>query len=485
METDEGIVGLGEMVGGGESEQTAFAGLKPYLLGHDPFRLGELRFDVILLGTTFWEGIRRPFELYRELGNYPYDRDSERPEWFPLIPNDRWHRSEFTRPRRYASMLKVAIIGAGAISAAHIRAYLQFPERCRIVAVSDIYADKAEKRIREFGLDAKAVADYRELLEEEIDLVSVCTPPYTHAPLASDFLSAGAHVLVEKPMASSLEECDAMNEAARESGRLLSSVAQNRYRTPMMKLKSVLDRRLAGRIVHAQVDSFWWRGHCYYDLWWRGTWEKEGGGCTLNHAVHHIDMFLWMMGRPSEVHALMSNTSHDNAEVEDLSIALLKFPDGALAQITSSVVHHGEEQQLIFQGTDARISVPWKLKASRSKPNGFPDPHPELEETIQSYYDSLPGLAHEGHAGQIDDVLRAIESGGQVFIDGESGRATLELITAIYKSASTGQTVKLPLAPEDPFYKRGGTQAHATHFYEKTASVENFQDLRIPSGGNG
>ncbi|MET1168283.1 Gfo/Idh/MocA family oxidoreductase, partial [Bacillus velezensis] len=173
-----------------------------------------------------------------------------------------------------------------------------------------------------------AVTDYTELLAQNIDLVSVCTPPYTHASIACDFMQAGAHVLVEKPMASSLEEADLMLRAAQESGKLLSVVAQNRFTTPMMKLKGVLDSKRMGPIVHVQVDSFWWRGHNYYDLWWRGTWEKEGGGCTLNHAVHHIDAMLWMMGPPVELQAMMANTAHDNAEVEDISMAMLRFQEG-------------------------------------------------------------------------------------------------------------------------------------------------------------
>lgn len=270
-------------------------------------------------------------------------------------------------------MQKVAIIGAGAISRAHIHGFLQFKDRCQIVALCDMYPDKAEAKKNEYGLDAKIVSDYKELLYEGIDLVSICLPPYEHAPIAIDFLNAGCHVLVEKPMASSLEECDLMIEAAQNSGKVLSVVAQNRFTNPIMKLKKMLDTGLAGPILHAQVDSFWWRGHCYYDLWWRGTWEKEGGGCTLNHAVHHIDALVWMMGRPSQVQAFMSNVAHDNAEVEDLSIAMLRFPNGTLGQITSSVVHHGEEQQFIFQGRHARISAPWKISASSSKTNGFPE----------------------------------------------------------------------------------------------------------------
>lgn len=340
-------------------------------------------------------------------------------------------------------MLKVAIIGAGAISGAHISAYLAFPDRCQIVAVVDMYPEKAQKRINEYGLEnAQAVADYKELLSQNIDVVSVCTPPYTHAPIACDFLLAGANVLVEKPMASSLEEADQMLKAAEQSGKLLSVVAQNRFTTPMMKLKGVLDSKLMGPIVHVQVDSFWWRGHNYYDLWWRGTWEKEGGGCTLNHAVHHIDAMLWMMGPPVELQAMMANTSHDNAEVEDVSMAMLRFREGALGMITSSVVHHGEEQQLIFQGKEARVSAPWKVAASTARSNGFPEPNPELEQQIQQKADALPDVIHVGHAGQVENVLNAIETGSPLLVDGRSGRNTLELIVGIYKSASTGR--KLP-----------------------------------------
>jgi len=379
-------------------------------------------------------------------------------------------------------MIKVAIIGTGAISTAHIEAYLQFSDRCKITALCDLYPEKAEAKRTQYGLDAKVVSDHRELLDGDIDLVSICLPPYVHAPVTIDFLNAGSHVIVEKPMASSLKECDEMIEAAQRSGKLLSVIAQNRFRGPIMKLKQVLDSGLAGKILHAQVDSYWWRGHCYYDLWWRGTWEKEGGGPTLNHAVHHIDGLLWMLGRPGEVKAYMSNVAHDNAEVEDLSIAILKYPNGALGQITSSVVHHGEEQQYVFQGEHARISAPWRVEASTSKPNGFPERNEALEQEIQRFYDELPKLDHEGHAGQIENVLNAIEHGTPLLIDGESGRGTLELIMSIYKAASTGETVTLPLQPDDPFYTREGLLRSVPYFYQKSASVENFADVGITLG---
>jgi predicted dehydrogenase len=378
-------------------------------------------------------------------------------------------------------MLNIAIIGMGAISSRHIEAYLGFPGRCRITHVVDIFPEKIEQQKKKYDLDAGGYGDYKQILNDsEIDLVSICTPPFVHAEIAATFLRAGKNVIVEKPMAASLEECDAVIGAAKESGKVFSPVAQNRFTDPFMKLKKTLDTGKAGRVVHAQADSFWWRGHCYYDLWWRGTWEKEGGGCTLNHAVHHIDLLGWMLGRPDKVGALLSNTSHDNAEVEDISAAVMCYGaggpcmKGALAQVTSSVIHHGEEQQLVFQGERARISAPWKVYASLSKPNGFPERNPELEKDLTGYYESLPELRYSGHTAQIDDVMTAVETGQDWLIKGEDGRLTIELITAIYKAGAEGRVIDLPIRKDDPFYTLKGIMAAVPHFHEKTAMVKEL-----------
>lgn len=384
-------------------------------------------------------------------------------------------------------MIRVAVIGTGNISPSHIRSYLAFPERCKIVALVDIFPEKAQAKKEEFGLtDAEVFDSHKKLLgRDDIDLVSICTPPFCHAEIAIDFLNDGKNVIVEKPMAASLEECDKMIEAAEKSGKVFSVIAQNRFRDPIMNLKHVIDSGKIGRVLHAQVDSFWWRGHCYYDLWWRGLWSKEGGGCTLNHAVHHIDMLGWMMGLPNKVTAVLSNAAHDNAEVEDISIAALQYDKGAVAQITSSVIHHGEEQQLIFQGEKARVSAPWKVYASLSKPNGFPEENKELEKELQDYYDSLPHLKHIAHEGQIDNVMTAIETNGKPFIDGASGRRTIELITAIYKAGFTHQTVDLPLKKDDPYYTVEGILKNAPHFFEKTNSVTNLgSNVEITTGSS-
>ena len=373
-------------------------------------------------------------------------------------------------------MIQVAIIGTGNISHMHIHAYQQFPDRVRIAALVDIIPGKAQKVKEQYGLDCDVYLDHHDVLTRD-------TPPYVHAEISINGMKAGKNVICEKPMAPSLKECDEMIRVRDETGVKLSIIAQNRFRKPIRDLKALLDSGIAGPVRHATIDSFWWRGHCYYDLWWRGTWEKEGGGCTLNHAVHHIDMLGWMMGLPKRVTSVLANTAHDNAEVEDLSISILEY-DGALAALTASVVDHGEEQTLTFQCEKAKIAAPFSCYASVSKPNGFPTRNEELEKEISDYADQLPPIPYIGHDGQIENVLTAIEQDGTVAIGAEDGRRTIELITAIYKAGATKTAVELPMKPDDPFYTVEGIMASVPHFYEKTKSEIDLGSSEITVGSD-
>lgn len=386
-------------------------------------------------------------------------------------------------------MYNVAIVGTGNISRHHIESYLKFPERCRIVALVDIYPEKAQEKKKTYNLDdAKVYSSHKDILgDSTIDIFDICTPPFAHASISIDALESGKHVLCEKPMASSLEECDAMIAAARNSGKTLSIIAQNRFTDAFWRLKKVVESDAIGKICHAQVDSFWWRARSYYDLWWRGTWEKEGGGCTLNHAVHHIDAIQWILGFPSEVVSMITNAGHDNAEVEDLSASIFKYDSGALTQLTASVVHHGEDQKIIIQGANARISAPWDKYVSVASANGFATTqrNTEYEDRLEKIYQSIPKLTYTLHCGQVDNFLSSLENNTAPLIDGVQGKRSLELITAIYKSAITRSIVSLPISSDDPFYCTGELVKIAPRFYEKGESVENFQEeSAIPLGKN-
>src|SRR5699024_2492192 len=320
------------------------------------------------------------------------------------------------------------------------------------------------------------------LAAEDLDLVSIATPPGTHCELTIQALEAGVHVIVEKPMAPSVEECDRMLEAQSRSGALLSVIAQNRFRDDMAQLKAVLDSGKVGRIAHARIASEWWRGHSYYDLWWRGTWASEGGGCTLNHAIHHIDISLWLLGRPRAVAAMMTNAGHDNAEVEDLSVAILQYERG-LAELTSSLVHHGEQQEIVIQGEHARISQPWRAVAEIARPNGFPESggNTQLVAELDALAEQQPRPEHTGHAGQLGDVIAAIRDGRTPLADGEDRTRAIELDTASYAATIERRSIDLPIPPEEPSHRSGTLVERAPRFFAKTTSVDS-QDGEIIVG---
>lgn len=385
-------------------------------------------------------------------------------------------------------MINAAVVGTGNISNEHIGGLLAFPDRCKIVALVDIYPEKAQAVKEKYGLHYAQVFDSHEKMLKsglDIHLVHVCTPPSAHAGIAVHCMDAGKNVLVEKPMAPSLKECDAMLEAEKRNGVTMGCIAQNRFRNSIYKLKKMADSHLAGKIRCAHVNSLWWRGHSYYDLWWRGTWEKEGGGPTLNHAVHHIDMINWIQGGlPVEVTSMLANVMHDNSEVEDLSFAALRYRDGSVALVTSSVVHHGEEQGITLQCENGKLAAPWSAAAETSQENGFPvaGHNKELMEQLNAACDAIPDLQYEGHTGEIDNVLHALENKSRPLITGEDGRKTVELITAIYKAGFQKRTVALPITSDDDYYTLEGIQKNAVHFYEKTGCVENFTASDITVG---
>jgi predicted dehydrogenase len=369
----------------------------------------------------------------------------------------------------------VAIIGSGNIAKNHVKAYLAFPDRCRILAVCDIYRDKAQEFVTQHALqDVDVEEDYHSLLSRaDIDLVSICLPPSQHCQVSMDFMQAGKDVLCEKPMASSLQEADLMNRTAEKTGRLLSIISQNRYKNDLFKVKQLLDGKFLGRILMARVNSMWYRGSNYYDLWWRGTWENEGGGCTLNHSVHQIDLLNYLVGKPLSVLSVFDNLNHDNSEVEDTSISILRYPR-ALAQINVTLCDHDEKQEIIIITEKATISVPWSLHAVRQLPNGFYEVDEKAMAAIQKRFDAIPDLMHEGHEGQILNVLKAISKEEALDVSGYDGRDALELIYAIYQSATKKREVELPLDQNSAFYTKEGMLQVIPKFFKKSKSVENL-----------
>jgi len=353
-------------------------------------------------------------------------------------------------------MIGVGILGCGGIARAHAEAYRQFAGRCRVLAVADIFADKAEAFAHALAPDVAAYGGPDPLLgRPDIDLVSVCTPPFEHAPLTIAALQAGKHVLVEKPMATAVAECDAMLEAARAAGRTLSVVHQNRFRPECARLKAILDLGLLGPLDLISVNCLWWRGPEYYKLWWRGTWAQEGGGALLNHAVHFVDLLVWLAGMPESVQATVATRSHP-IEVEDLACALLRFPGGAIGQFTGTVDAHLNTDRLEVCCRRAAVAIPWSVRAFADTGNGFGRGDEAVVREVEAAAAAVPVSTYAGHAAQIDLLLTALESSTPPPVTGEDGRRTIEWISAVYAAAASGQTAHLPLTPTHPFYRADG-----------------------------
>lgn len=375
-------------------------------------------------------------------------------------------------------MLKVMIIGCGGIAPAHIEGYLHADEETKIVLLADQNTERANGLIQRYGLkDARALADYREGLDEA-DVVSVCTPPALHCEIAVAALSHGCHVLLEKPMAPSLAECDRIIETAEAQGRCLSVVVQSRFISGIRNAIDIVKSGAYGRNLYARIHSVWYRGESYYDLGWRGRWEVEGGGCTQNHSIHHIDLLLWAKGMPSSVSAVMTNLNHHNSQEEDFSSSVLRYHDGSIAELTSSLVSHGEPQKLIFQMEKAGLAIPFEAYASKPRENGFPMPDDEMIEKLTADFNSRPKLKLENHDGQVNNFLRAINGREALAATGQDGRNCIELITGVYQSAITHREVAFPIDKNGVFYT-GEWRKEAPHFFEKSKDVQAFADTTI------
>ena len=380
-------------------------------------------------------------------------------------------------------MLTVAVVGCGGIAPAHIEGYLKAPDLCQITALADPDTQRAEALRARYGLEAaRAVADYRDVLAEA-DIVSLCTPPGTHRDMAVAAFSAGCHVLLEKPMAPSLSECDDILAAAAKSGRLLSVVAQSRFISSIRNVVGMVRSGAYGKALYTRIHSAWFRGQSYYDLVWRGRWTVEGGGCTQNHSIHHIDLLLWAKGLPSALSATLLNLNHQNSEEEDFASAVLRYPDGTVAELTSSLISHGEPQLLTFQMERAGLQIPFRALASKSRSNGFPEPDAEMVAALEADYAGRPVLTLENHDGQVANFLLAILQKEPLLATGEDGRRAIELISGVYKSGITRTPVSFPIARGDPYYGNAWRQS-APHFHEKTMDVDAFSDTTITSFKN-
>lgn len=344
--------------------------------------------------------------------------------------------------------LKYAIIGCGRISPNHIAAAIE--NELDIVALCDVVPENMEDKISKFNLPETTpqYTDYKELLEKEKpELIAICTESGNHGSIALDCIEAGANLIIEKPIALSLEEADQIIAKAKEKNVKVSACHQNRFNKSILKIREAVEQERFGRLLHGTAHIRWNRGEDYYKhAPWRGTWEQDGGA-LMNQCIHNIDLLRWMMGDEiTEVVGMTDNLKHDFIEAEDLGLALIKFANGSYGVVegTTNIYPTNLEETLYIFGDKGTVKAGGK-SVNIIEEWHFADNLDNAEEVKEKYQENPPNVYGFGHNPLYADVIDAVKNDREPYVTAEDGRRALELVLAIYKSAAEGKSVKLPL----------------------------------------
>lgn len=343
--------------------------------------------------------------------------------------------------------MRYALIGCGRISPNHIEAARN--NELEFAAMCDVIPGAMEEKSDWFGLDSvRKYTDYKELLAaEKPELAAICTESGRHAEIALDCIAAGCNVIIEKPIALSIADADAMIAAGRNKGVVVCANHQNRFNKSVQYIRKALEEGRFGRLSHGAAHVRWNRGESYYkQAPWRGTWAQDGG-CLMNQCIHNIDLLRWMMGdEVEEVMAYTDQLGHPYLEAEDLGLALVKFRNGSYGLIegTTNVYPNNLEETLYIFGENGTV------KAGGASDNiiqvwNFADGKDDPQMVMDTYSENPPNVYGFGHTPLYADVIAAIKEGRKPLVDAEAGKRALELVLAIYKSAAEHRPVKLPL----------------------------------------
>lgn len=351
-------------------------------------------------------------------------------------------------------MLNFALVGCGRIAKRHSE-LLGFDQidGARLAAVCDLDESKAKSIGEKFSVPV--YVDMHQMMQnEKIDVVVVLTESGNHARHVADLAKCGRHIIVEKPMALTLEDADAMIQACDKAGVKLFVVKQNRFNVPVVKLREALEQGRFGKLVLGTVRVRWCRPQSYYDQApWRGTWAMDGGVLT-NQASHHVDMLEWMLGEVESVFAL-STTALAKIEAEDTAVVTLKFRNGALGVIEATTATRPKdlEGSISVLGEGGTVEIAG-FAVNKMKTWSFVDSKPGDEEVMEKYSVNPPNVYGFGHQAYYEYVVDCISNNGPHLVDGLVGRRSLELINAIYESIETGKEVNLRFRPK--WCKLGG-----------------------------
>jgi predicted dehydrogenase len=345
-------------------------------------------------------------------------------------------------------MLKFALVGCGRIAKRHsdLLGHGEI-EGAQLVAVCDLDVERAKVIAEKF--DVPYFTDMHEMMQKiETDVVSVLTDSGSHADVVVALATYGKHIVVEKPIALTLDDVDRMISMCDRNGVKLFVVQQNRFNVPVVKLREALDEGRFGKLVMGTVRVRWCRTQEYYDQdKWRGTWERDGGVIS-NQAIHHVDLLSWMMGDVESVFA-KSSTALVDIETEDTAAVIVRFRNGALGIIEATTATRPKdlEGSISVLGEKGTVEI-GGFAVNEMKVWNFTEPQDSDAEILKNYSVNPPNVYGFGHKAYYDHVVDCVVNKRQQLVDGLEGRKGLELISAIYESVETGQEVFMRFQPK-------------------------------------
>lgn len=359
--------------------------------------------------------------------------------------------------------IRTAIVGCGKIAHSHAQALTSLPQS-EFVAVCSRSREKAEACARSYGV--LPYTDFERMLAEAgVQAVVVCTPHPNHADYVVAAARAGVHCLVEKPLASDLQDCDRAITACQEAGVRLGTISQRRFYPPVMRMHQAISAGKIGQPILAEVVVLGWRDEAYYQLDpWRGRWDTEGGGVMVNQTPHQLDLLQWLMGPIDELFGYWDNLNHPYVEIEDTAVAVMRFKNGGLGYLVlSNSQRPGLYGKIHIHGSNG-ASVGAQPEGGSPFVYGQTTP---VEPAINDIW-TVPGEEHllptwqeadrQTAAGldlinyyierNVEEFLQALQENREPLVTGEDGRRVVEIFTAVYRSQRDRRPVKFPLAPE-------------------------------------
>lgn len=330
----------------------------------------------------------------------------------------------------------IGIAGTGMIAGVHADAINSISD-CKLLVA---YA-RNKNKVDEFAskYKTKAYSDYDEFLKTPgLEIVSICTPSGLHAEYGIKAAQAGKHVIVEKPIETTLEKADALIKACDDAGVKLAVIFQSRTLPDVIKIKRAIDKGLIGKLMLGDAIVKWYRSPEYYAPGsWHGTQALDGGGALINQAIHTVDLLQWLMGSVDTLFAFKSALRYPHIEAEDTLTATLRFKNGALGVIEAATsIKPGFKRRIEISGENGTIILDGDAITTWTI-----DDESENKDSAKQLTDgsSNPAaISFEGHRIQIEDMIYAVRDNRPPLIDGREARKSLELVTALYSSATSG-----------------------------------------------